>query len=32
MLVIDESLIGSLAAGNRLVALDEGWGWMSLVE
>lgn len=32
MLVIDESLIGSLAAGNRLVALDGGWGWMSLVE
>ncbi len=30
-LVIDESLIGPLALGNRLVKLDEGWGWLSAV-
>ena len=28
-LVIDESLIGPLATGNRLIALTDGWGWLS---
>ena len=28
-LVIDESLIGPLATGNRLIVLTDGWGWLS---
>ena len=30
LLVIEGDLIGQLAAGNRLVALEDGWGWLSV--
>jgi type III secretion system (T3SS) SseB-like protein len=30
MLVIEGDLITQLASGNRLVALADGWGWLSL--
>lgn len=29
-LVIDDALIGPLAQGHRLVAVDDGWGWLSV--
>jgi len=29
-LVIEDELLGRLATGQRLVALDDGWGWLSL--
>lgn len=28
-LVIDQALIDPLAAGNRLIPLEDGWGWLS---
>ena len=30
LLVIEGDLIGPLAAGNRLIALEDGWGWLSV--
>ncbi|NMD47754.1 MAG: SseB family protein [Propionibacterium sp.] len=31
LIAIEGDLIGQLAAGNRLVALEDGWGWLSLI-
>jgi SseB protein N-terminal domain len=31
-LVIEDELLDRLASGQRLVALDDGWGWLSLAQ